>query len=953
MNWKTTIVMAVCAILVAYAGIASATGIDSKLLNRVPNPNAGAAPSGERSGARLETLWIFDADFSTLTGDNAGWTVYDRSGTLACTNYWHHDTIHMWNQSPSHPLGDSTWWCGTYNSCWRQPRGYANDWLQMLERHFTEASGSAPGADMRLEYDQRYAIENDYDYGYVDIRSSATADTWFTLVTISNPGFAGTPGRSQDWNSVHPEGPGHMVVDLAGRAADEFDLRFRFESDQAYSSQDQWNNPPFNSCFDGAWQLDNITLYVDDVPVFTDDAESDGQNGWITDDSPAAGQVGVTFWRGQFGYDFETGRAFTCDDRPLGSWMYAAVDPFTSKMVDDQYSWIMSPPINVSGAGKLVGQWDQWVDLPEPSGDYFDLLLASDDNEECVTDPSGFADEEPGGWFGGPFWGIWDDDWDAFAGNDWLAIVWEVANDTEGTVPHMAGMFYNRQRVGIPSGDAGTVFEVDFWNDFHDWFQEQITEALADTGRIMVDDDDGVVSVTMIASNDDGATWSAYDCRKETEAGNWWLFPPPTDLIVPGSEIHFYFTSVDGVGNSAIDPDDAPDHYYEFSILPLNATVAAPGILLVDKHERPLPGEDRRGGGLNYERPLTRYHSQFYYQEMLDILGYDWEIFDVDVESANNNQSDGPDSSGYKYYDTQIWFTSEFDVHIIDPVDQQNLVDWLAQAGGGVERNLLMTGNDIGYELMEVGRETMSFYETWLASTYLDNSVGSITVDSLPTVRDAAGGHDFMTYDDGAVMLRGSCPVLSYFDVVDVRPGLPGNEIVAEYVKQDASTRPAGVAYTNPTLGYQTVNLGFGMEFMVDGKHASRTPGYFYTGIEDRVNLLSNIMDYFDRPASGPGTGVVDVGSRNALSLAHPNPFNPMTRIEYSVQEAGPVTIEVFNVAGKVVRTLLATESNAGASGYVVWDGTADSGEKCASGVYFYRIAAPGFTATHKMIMLK
>ncbi|MCK4680359.1 T9SS type A sorting domain-containing protein, partial [bacterium] len=83
------------------------------------------------------------------------------------------------------------------------------------------------------------------------------------------------------------------------------------------------------------------------------------------------------------------------------------------------------------------------------------------------------------------------------------------------------------------------------------------------------------------------------------------------------------------------------------------------------------------------------------------------------------------------------------------------------------------------------------------------------------------------------------------------------------------------------------------------------------------------------------------------------NPFNPVTKIAYSVKEAGPVTIDVYNVAGKVVKTLLDTEVEAGAAGYVVWDGRAESGERCASGVYFYRIAAPGFTTSRKMIMLK
>ena len=87
---------------------------------------------------RTDTLWIFDADFEDLLGDNDGWESEDWSPTAPCTNYWHKDTIHMWNQHPSHPLGDSTWWCGTYDNCWVQPRGYGNNWICVLEREFPE-----------------------------------------------------------------------------------------------------------------------------------------------------------------------------------------------------------------------------------------------------------------------------------------------------------------------------------------------------------------------------------------------------------------------------------------------------------------------------------------------------------------------------------------------------------------------------------------------------------------------------------------------------------------------------------------------------------------------------------------------------------------------------------------------------------------------------------------------
>ncbi|MBD3367895.1 MAG: hypothetical protein GF405_06960, partial [Candidatus Eisenbacteria bacterium] len=202
----------------------------------------------QHEGTRLDTLWIFDADFSDLTGDNAGWTAWDRSGTLGQENYWHHDTIRI--NGFTH-LGDSTWWCGTENVCWRQPRGYGNDWIQILEREFTEMATATGG--VTLEWDQRIAMEHDYDYGYVDVSTDGGA-TWTNLYWVSNPGFSGKPGSSKDWDDPTY---GHESLDLTSYAGSTIDLRFRFEADVAYSSQDQFNNPPQESVKDGAWQLDN------------------------------------------------------------------------------------------------------------------------------------------------------------------------------------------------------------------------------------------------------------------------------------------------------------------------------------------------------------------------------------------------------------------------------------------------------------------------------------------------------------------------------------------------------------------------------------------------------------------------------------------------------------------------------------------------------------------------
>ena len=165
---------------------------------------------------------------------------------------------------------------------------------------------------------------------------------------------------------------------------------------------------------------------------------------------------------------------------------------------------------------------------------------------------------------------------------------------------------------------------------------------------------------------------------------------------------------------------------------------------------------------------------------------------------------------------------------------------------------------------------------------------------------------------------------------------------------------PGGVAYTHPSMGYQTVNLGFGIEFMIGDLMQN---GRYTTGCPDRVDIMANIMEYFGREPTGPGTGTDDsVVFMNRLDHARPNPFNPRTTIEYSVAVSGRVTVRIFDCAGRVVRTLVDAEVEAGPH-TAAWDGTTDTGQRAASGVYFVKMEAAGhtstFSATRKLVLLK
>ncbi|UCD63506.1 MAG: T9SS type A sorting domain-containing protein [Candidatus Zixiibacteriota bacterium] len=91
-----------------------------------------------------------------------------------------------------------------------------------------------------------------------------------------------------------------------------------------------------------------------------------------------------------------------------------------------------------------------------------------------------------------------------------------------------------------------------------------------------------------------------------------------------------------------------------------------------------------------------------------------------------------------------------------------------------------------------------------------------------------------------------------------------------------------------------------------------------------------------------------------AYSLSHnyPNPFNPATRISYSLERRSQVQLVVYNILGQRVATLVDEVMPAGQH-TVSWNGTDDSGNMLGSGVYFYRFKAGDFTDTKKMVLLK
>ena len=117
-------------------------------------------------------------------------------------------------------------------------------------------------------------------------------------------------------------------------------------------------------------------------------------------------------------------------------------------------------------------------------------------------------------------------------------------------------------------------------------------------------------------------------------------------------------------------------------------------------------------------------------------------------------------------------------------------------------------------------------------------------------------------------------------------------------------------------------------------------------GVESRFDTLMVLLN-----------GELNLLKETDLAQNYPNPFNPETWIPYQLSQSTNVSIQIYDGAGRLVRTLDIGVKAAGAymspSRAAYWDGKNEMGERVASGTYFYTLQTPEFSATRRMVILK
>jgi len=278
--------------------------------------------------------------------------------------------------------------------------------------------------------------------------------------------------------------------------------------------------------------------------------------------------------------------------------------------------------------------------------------------------------------------------------------------------------------------------------------------------------------------------------------------------------------------------------------------------------------------------------------------------------------------------------------------------DYLSQGllGAPGIASLWIIGEDVAFE-----KQTNPLIST-------DCGLTSVVNDQALVVNPNVSGLGSFTFTNGNVAsfagdvfsVNGGCPTIRDYD-----GAMNGGTAVMTHRYSSGATNGTGavIMNKNSTLKWNTIWMGFGW---FDIRNAFNTPPASGTGGPD-TRLARKILNAAlpvncvraEDPTDTPDPEVESVPAVAKLHQNVPNPFNPTTTIQFDLARDGQVRLQVFDVAGHLVRTLVNGAMTRGYNQSATWNGLDESGRRVPSGVYFYQLVTDELTATKKMVMLK
>jgi|GEM_PF-2983070 len=220
---------------------------------------------------------------------------------------------------------------------------------------------------------------------------------------------------------------------------------------------------------------------------------------------------------------------------------------------------------------------------------------------------------------------------------------------------------------------------------------------------------------------------------------------------------------------------------------------------------------------------------------------------------------------------------------------------------------------------------------------------GASGVADMPGLSESAAGHvvvGWTEYIQGTSLGAGDI-CYNVFAIGEAEPFLAAPVNVTNDAVDETFQRICDM--TVPTVAG-------GSEYYVDWIFA-----YYGDGGNFADSTLWHLQTTYMAPVGIEDDDIKGPGVPKVVSLGqnYPNPFNPTTSISYTVDQTSNVTLEIMNLRGQLVQTLV-NEVKVANTYTAAWDGRNTNGEIVTSGIYFYRLRTDnGFNQTKKMVLLK
>jgi hypothetical protein len=302
-------------------------------------------------------------------------------------------------------------------------------------------------------------------------------------------------------------------------------------------------------------------------------------------------------------------------------------------------------------------------------------------------------------------------------------------------------------------------------------------------------------------------------------------------------------------------------------------------------------------GGDDYEH---------YFTDALGYWGYTYGVW---------NRLAGPtDATVLAEFPIVVWATG-FAFPTVDEDDRAALSDYMD--GGG---NLFITGQDIGWEMNDIGGAAYLWYRTYLHANFIADDTNDYTLDGVPG-DPISDGID--------LVIQGGDGANNQDYPSDIDPADATASVIWTY---DANRN--GAIKADP-VGHRVVYQAFGFE-------AINNP-------DDRRATMARIMEWLG--GSSAGVQLSSGPSVPAFLTGAPNPANWRTTLQFRLPTPGDARLKVYGANGRMIRTLLDGPATAGTHA-VEWDLTDSHGNRLPSGVYFYRLQGDGVDMTRKILLL-